>query len=406
MTPFQCDLCLFRNLQLRNPLPSHPKDDLLLCCIRRVNLDALWGREPHTVDATLRGCQQMVAQLKQVGVEPDFPPLGPHPVWDSFGVRVAIAMVLKSLQPGRYHADYQQFETIRKLCAAHSNVYLASLEGSSSMRAVGGDKPKHYMNWSPTYSVWFGRFKLGCLRRMGQDVRQDWAITLSAMSALMRDMEREWQSAQSVGRKHLVASAGAYAVIAFCGSFRGNEVFLTDLHGLRKYLLELSDKDFVLIPLLGRFKGEQHARYHLQPLAAVTSSGLQVREWLTRLVETKGSMQQFHGPAFGDAAGNVMSARLIEGFLMDRLQSVKERQPGTIPPDIDCYEDFGISRSFRRGSTSTARARGVGEKLIDLINRWRKFEGAKGRRPAMGMQDHYSDIEILIPELVKFSRAL
>ncbi len=44
--------------------------------------------------------------------------------------------------------------------------------------------------------------------------------------------------------------------------------------------------------------------------------------------------------------------------------------------------------------------------MIDLINRWKKFEGAKGRRPAMAMQDHYSDIEIMIPELVKFSSSL
>jgi len=36
-------------------------------------------------------------------------------------------------------------------------------------------------------------------------------------------------------------------------------------------------RDHVLIPLLGRFKGEQNSRYHLSPLAAVTSSGLQVQ---------------------------------------------------------------------------------------------------------------------------------
>ncbi len=117
-------------------------------------------------------------------------------------------------------------------------------------------------------------------------------------------------------------------------------------------------------------------------------------------------MQQFRGPAFGNADGNIISTRLTEGLLRERLQSIKERHPGTIPEDVDCYEDFGISWSFQRGATSTAQARGVGKELIDLINRWRKFEGAKGRRPALGMQNHYSDIEILIPELVKFSQAL
>ena len=49
LTPFQCDLCMFRNFQGRDPLKADAKDDLLLCCIRRANLDAVWGRETHTV---------------------------------------------------------------------------------------------------------------------------------------------------------------------------------------------------------------------------------------------------------------------------------------------------------------------------------------------------------------------
>lgn len=85
---------------------------------------------------------------------------------------------------------------------------------------------------------------------------------------------------------------------------------------------------------------------------------------------------------------------------MDNLQQIKETQPRVIPPDLDCFKEFGISQAFRRGPTSMARARGVNDKLIDLINRWRCFEGMKGRRPTMGMQDHYSDVESLIPELI------
>jgi hypothetical protein len=43
---------------------------------------------------------------------------------------------------------------------------------------------------------------------------------------------------------------------------------------------------------------------------------------------------------------------------------------------------------------------------VTLINRWRVFENARGRRPTLAMKDHYSDIQILLPELVKFSLAL
>ena len=91
---------------------------------------------------------------------------------------------------------------------------------------------------------------------------------------------------------------------------------------------------------------------------------------------------------------------------MERLQAIQSVNPGVIPPDVEVFEHFGISRSFRRGATSTARTRGVDDKIVDLINRWRKIENARGRRPALVMHEHYSDIAILIPELVKFSKAL
>ncbi len=197
---------------------------------------------------------------------------------DSVGVRVAIAMVLKSLQPGRYHASYQQFKTIRKLGVANSNMYLALVEGSDSLRATRGDQVKQYLNRSPTYLMWFGRFKQGCLRCIGQDARQNWAITLDAMHAPTQDLEKERGIVENLHRQHMIASVGAYSVIAYGGSFWGNEVFLTDLYGLCKYLRELEDKDFIVIPLLGQFKGEKHSRYHLQPLATTKSSGLPIRE--------------------------------------------------------------------------------------------------------------------------------
>jgi hypothetical protein len=78
---------------------------------------------------------------------------------------VAIAMVLKSLDPGRYDS-HQQFEMIRKLRAGFSNLYMSSLAGSYSLRTVGGDHAKHTLTDSPTQSLWFDRFSQGCLSRM------------------------------------------------------------------------------------------------------------------------------------------------------------------------------------------------------------------------------------------------
>lgn len=205
-----------------------------------------------------------------------------------------------------------------------------------------------------------------------------------------------------------MASLGAYAIIALCGSFRGPEVFLVDLHGLRKYYRDnlLQEKEYVIIPLLGRFKGEQCSQYHLAPVAARTNSGLEVRHWIGRLVEARESEGRIRGPAFCNSNGKVACSVDYESAFVERLQVVQSTQPGVIPSDLDLSESFGISRSFRRGATSVARTRGVDDKLVGLINRWRKFESARGARPAMAMEEHYSDIAILIPQTIKFSQAL
>jgi hypothetical protein len=94
---------------------------------------------------------------------------------------------------------------------------------------------------------------------MGQEVHQDWAIPLDMMYALLDYLNKEWIGAEDHDTKLLVASIGAYSIIAFCGAFRGPEVFLVDLHGLCKFLLDwehLNKHECVIVPLLGRFKGE------------------------------------------------------------------------------------------------------------------------------------------------------
>jgi hypothetical protein len=152
---------------------------------------------------------------------------------------------------------------------------------------------------------------------MGQDVRQDWAVPLPVIHALLEVLEMEWSGLVHLDSRKLIANLGAYTVIAFCGSFRGNEVFLTDLNGRKKYLVELAGKDFVIVPLLGKFKGKQHSRFHLAPLAAKTNSGIEVQKWIQRLVEVKEEMRQAHGPAFGDQHGMILPTSYIEGALIE-----------------------------------------------------------------------------------------
>ncbi|MFN9980540.1 MAG: hypothetical protein ACK53Y_11520, partial [bacterium] len=218
MTVFQCDDCVFLNLLKRRPLPHSPRDNLTLCCIRRLNLDALWGKETTTVNSTTRAVRQTVQLLEPLGIQPQYPALGPFPVEDNLGYGVAVAMLLKSLEPGRYDV-YQQFATIRKLQAGYHNVYMSSVEGATSLRSVGGDKAKHFLNTCPTHSGWIEMFAFGFLRRMGQESRHDRAVSLLVMHALLQQFSREWDSSNDPHQRLWIASLASYCVICFCGSF-------------------------------------------------------------------------------------------------------------------------------------------------------------------------------------------
>jgi hypothetical protein len=97
---------------------------------------------------------------------------------------------------------------------------------------------------------------------------------------------------------------------------------------------------------LGRFKGEMDKRYHLTPLASVASSGLQVKDWMKRLVFVRETENWFRGPSFCDASGEIIKSKTIEITIMDRLAHIQTTTTGIIPRDMDVHEEFGVSRSF------------------------------------------------------------
>jgi hypothetical protein len=138
----------------------------------------------------------------------------------------------------------------------------------------------------------------------------------------------------------------------------------------------------------------------------VISSGLQVRTWVERLITVRVRKGRVQGPAFCDECGRITRAHLYEEWIMERLLRVQATIPGAIAPEVDIYEQFGISQSLCHGAFLVARTRVVDDKLVELINRWRRFEGARGKHPNLPMREHYSDMATPVPELVKFSKDL
>ena len=112
------------------------------------------------------------------------------------------------------------------------------------------------------------------------------------------------------------------------------------------------------------------------------------------------------GPLFTDKVSGVAWSKDYEIKIIERLQRVQDDNKDLILTHVSVAEEYGISRSFRRGATTEARNQGVAEGDIDAMNRWRNFENARGRRPRLKMQDHYSNIKQMTPTLLRFSQAL
>ena len=54
-----------------------------------------------------------------------------------------------------------------------------------------------------------------------------------------------------------------------------------------------------------------------------------------------------------------MKLKNLEGGILDRVARVQRSFPFLIGAIVDVYEEYGLSRSFIRGSTSEALNRGV-----------------------------------------------
>jgi len=189
------------------------------------------------------------------------------------------------------------------------------------------------------------------------------------------------------------------------------EVVLADIVGMRKHHgLGMKHKDPALrhtvVALLGRFKTESGEKYHLMPLAWQSRSGLQPSIWVERMLTWYEKRKVPQGPVFRTSVGQRAKPVAYQPLLHQLLLDIQEDRPDLIPRGIDVVEEYAVGRSFRRGSNTQAINQKVDERDIDLNNRWRRFEAARGRQPRLQMQQHYADVMQMLPALLRYSAAL
>ena len=90
-------------------------------------------------------------------------------------------------------------------------------------------------------------------------------------------------------------------------------------------------------------------------VADITGAGLQPRHWLEALVNLRLQHGLASGPAFSDEETKSVSLKVYEAVVMDTLEAIQLKNPDVIDPKVNIREEYGISRSFRRGATTKAQ---------------------------------------------------
>lgn len=410
LVSFECDLCIFSKLYLRQPVPECDKDSFALACIRRINLDAFWSRARSTVESNASKVREGLKLSRRLGLSGPYLNPGPLPTGDHCGYEVALQMVVASLDAGRYSESHKQWDTIRKLRSSYSNQVRAARDANSNVLSIADDKGSSYQRIAkdPCGSLWFQRFMLGCKKRMGQDWRPNQAISVELVHELLQGCEKRSRSASVIKERHKWVLAGGYFCVCFVLSLRSPEGLMADLEGLLQFYDQTSPN--IVVPLLGRVKGEHHVRQHLLLSKGVTGSGIRIKLWMERVLLVHRSLQRTSGPVFVNELGQQSTTAEMNELFLEVLGEVYDSRADLFGFDInnvgDLTDKFNVFRSFRRGSESRAVAMKVSEADRYVVNRWKKKESAGGNRVGHSIDQHYVDVALVNSSFLRYTEAM
>ena len=370
--PFEYDLCHFRNVNERDPVPHDPRDAFTLLCIRRANLDAMWSRETSTVSGNFRRLQRDYEDsIDALSIKNPMPIIGTDEVKDRVGMGCALMTLNASLRTGKYQ-DTIQWDSMRKTPTwfTNANAYEAG-EGYGAGAIYSSNEKMVYESSAPTASRWFPRFMLGTKRRMGIYRKQDEALTVEQLLSICDIAEEDWNKSQSEEEKKEIKSVMTFAVVGFCILLRGEEVSFIVINGMLTFWEEtrVHRIPHIMITLKGKFKGENNLRWHCVPIADLTKSKIPTRRWISRLLSRRVRVEGHRtGYLFARPKGRKASLGDYDPLFRDYLARAQRIRPQLFL-GLVAIEDFSLRRSLQRGATTEAENNNVDTVAIELTNR-------------------------------------
>ena len=394
-------------------------------CLRRANLDAMNARAGSTIRQHAAFIQTAVRNAKAVNRTPFFPPRGPMPLNDSVGMGLAVDLLLKGINSRGRIKRHIQYDTMRKGRSTFSLAWASSPMGTNETAAFTSTRNRINLTSCPTQSDWFRFFMLGCQDRMGFDTKNQLDLPIKAVVAMVRLAEEDLNASDSASERNLLIKFASFITILTAASLRGHEGFYLDIAGTRKHVDRgrngvipsgslikklLSEEEAANLPevcicLMGKFKGETGERYHSIILANETCSGLQPRRWIEELLKVCSSEGRTAGCAFNGPDGSPPSPSEYNGLVRHYVEVLRDEGTHGVLEDAELVR-YGISRTFRKTSETRARRAGIPKEQVETVNRWKKIERAKGKRPQFAMVDHYANARELSTLTWKYAYAL
>jgi hypothetical protein len=411
--PIQCEKCWMNNLEGRDPGPG---DDFYVKCIRRATLDAIAGKSPNTIKGHKNRTLEIVRNAEHANRIPKLQPRGPFMLDDNVGMGLMVDILIKSVIATGRNEAHVQAETLRQLRGTYTKNWDSSPVGVAESASFGRGTGRVRPTACPTQSEFFADAWRGLESRMGSKSKANHGTTVEVLKTVCDNIAFDAEHADTVEEANELWKIGAFLCLSTAGSLRGYETFYMDLEGIRKYIdvgkngvlpkrritksTLLSEKEcqelpHVVIPLLGKFKGDNFIDHHLINVASETMSGLRPRWWMEKLFKVLKSEGRTEGPAFATPDGKLASSTNYDSVFRSYLKQV-QATTDLIKDDEDIDNLYGISRTPRKTAVTRSKRAGY-TKEVDEMNRWRTVENAKGRKAKVPMNVLYAEAVLMMP---------
>ena len=107
---------------------------------------------------------------------------------------------------------------------------------------------------------------------------------------------------------------------------------------------------------------------------------------------------------FSRSNGKKASMGDFDPMFRDYLERAMRKFPTLFYKSV-ALQDYSLRRSLRRGATTEAENNNVDTVTIELVNRWRKKEAAKGAEAGLTMRQVYTQVSRAVKAALRFSQS-